>query len=110
MSCEVSYPEIPILYSVQLSFPLHLGTMGNLIGVLSHCRSRGEEVLLGHKCHLLLYEQGGVAQIGGVHPRAVWNQKDGTMNMDDLAGAIRDDDPHYPRFEFTCSSCTEVSY
>ena len=71
--------------------------MGNLIGILSHCRSRGEEIILGHKCHLLLYEQGGVAQIGGVHPRAVWNQKDGTMDLEEIAGAIRDEDPHYPR-------------
>lgn len=78
------------------------GTMGNLIGVLSHCRSRGEEVILGHKCHLLLYEQGGMAQIGGVHPRAVWNLKDGTMALDDLAGAVRDDDPHYPRTRLIC--------
>ena len=59
--------------------------------------SHGRQIILGHKCHLLLYEQGGVAQIGGVHPRAVWNQKDGTMDLKDIAGAIRDEDPHYPR-------------
>ena len=75
-----------------------VGTMGNLIGVMSHCRSRGEELILGHKCHLLLYEQGGVAQIGGVHPRAVWNKKDGTMELKDIEDAVRDEDPHYPRY------------
>jgi len=78
------------------------GTMGNLIGVMSHCRSRGEELILGHKCHLLLYEQGGVAQIGGVHPRAVWNKKDGTMELKDIEDAVRDEDPHYPRTRLIC--------
>lgn len=106
------YGEDPTVISLQNSAASLLGkdaalfvpsgTMGNLIGVLSHCRSRGEEIILGHKCHLLLYEQGGVAQIGGVNPRAVWNQKDGTMKLDEIAGAIRDDDPHYPRTRLIC--------
>jgi len=78
------------------------GTMGNLIGVMSHCRSRGEEIILGHKCHLLLYEQGGVAQIGGVHPRAVWNKKDGTIDLKEIDDAVRDEDPHYPRTRLIC--------
>lgn len=94
--------SVASLFGKEAALFVPSGTMGNLIGVLSHCRSRGEEIILGHKCHLLLYEQGGVAQIGGVHPRTVWNQKDGTMNLDDLAGAIRDEDPHYPRTRLIC--------
>jgi len=43
-----------------------------------------------------------MAQIGGVHPRAVWNQKDGTMDLEEIAGAIRDEDPHYPRTRLIC--------
>ena len=40
------------------------GTMGNLICVLVHCSERGSEVILGDKCHICLYEQGGLATIG----------------------------------------------
>ena len=42
------------------------GTMGNLISVLSHC-GRGDEILLGNKSHISLYEVGGVSALGGVH-------------------------------------------
>jgi threonine aldolase len=44
------------------------GTMGNLIAVLSHC-GRGDEMILGDQSHIFLYEQGGSAAVGGVHPR-----------------------------------------
>src|SRR6185437_4206427 len=41
------------------------GTMGNLIAVLSHC-GRGDEVLLGDECHVLWFESGGAAALGGL--------------------------------------------
>ena len=43
------------------------GTMGNLIGVLAHC-GRGDEVIMGSLAHTFLFEAGGVAALGGVHP------------------------------------------
>src|SRR3989304_1842295 len=42
------------------------GTMGNLIGVLAHCR-RGDEVIVGKKNHVYLHEAGGISALGGVH-------------------------------------------
>uniref|UniRef100_A0A6N2MCU8 low-specificity L-threonine aldolase n=1 Tax=Salix viminalis TaxID=40686 RepID=A0A6N2MCU8_SALVM len=66
------------------------GTMGNLISVLVHCNIRGSEVILGNNSHIHIYENGGISTIGGVHPRTVKNNEDGTMDIDLIEAAIRD--------------------
>ncbi|CAI0464794.1 unnamed protein product [Linum tenue] len=66
------------------------GTMGNLISVLVHCDVRGSEVILGDNSHIHIYENGGIATIGGVHPRTVKNNEDGTMDIDVIEAKIRD--------------------
>jgi len=33
------------------------------ISVLVHCQERGSEAITGHKSHILLNEQGGIAQV-----------------------------------------------
>lgn len=66
------------------------GTMGNLICVLVHCDIRGSEVILGDNCHINIYENGGISTIGGVHPRPVKNNDDGTIDIDFIEAAIRD--------------------
>lgn len=71
------------------------GTMGNLIAVLVHC-ARGDEVILGDRAHTFLYEGGGIAALGGVHPHIVPNQADGTIKLEDIGGALRPDNPHQP--------------
>jgi len=71
------------------------GTMGNLAAVLAHC-GRGDEVILGKEAHTFRYEAGGVSVLGGVHSCQLPNQPDGTIALDDIAGAIRPDDPHQP--------------
>ncbi|CAM8999096.1 unnamed protein product [Rhodiola kirilowii] len=85
------------------------GTMGNLISVLVHCNVRGSEVILGDNCHIHIYENGGISTIGGVHPRSVRNNKDGTMDIDLIEAAIRD-----PRGEIVYPStkliCLENSH
>jgi len=72
------------------------GTMGNLVCLLTHC-GRGDEVLLGDASHTFLYEQGGSAGLGGIHPRPLGNQPDGTLELDHLEAAIRPDNIHFPR-------------
>ncbi|MEM5787862.1 MAG: low-specificity L-threonine aldolase [Syntrophobacteraceae bacterium] len=72
------------------------GTMGNLVSLLSHC-GRGDEVILGDRSHMLMFEQGGSAALGGVHPRAIPNLPDGTMDIENIEAAIRPDDVHHPR-------------
>lgn len=70
------------------------GTMANLICVLTHCQIRGSEVILGDYSHIHIYENGGISTIGGVHPRTVKNNEDGTMDIDRIEESIRD-----PSFE-----------
>ncbi len=72
------------------------GTMGNLSAVLSHC-GRGDEVILGNQSHIFRYEAGGISALGGVHSFQVLNQKDGTLNLDEVAAAIRGKDQHEPQ-------------
>ena len=66
------------------------GTMGNLISVLVHCDVRGSEAILGDNSHIHVYENGGISTIGGVHPKTVPNNPDGTMDIDRIVEAIRD--------------------
>jgi threonine aldolase len=77
------------------------GTMGNLASLLTHC-SRGDEVILGSEAHIFHYEVGGMAALGGIFPHLVPNQSDGTMNLEDIEGAIRDDNVHFPRTRLIC--------
>lgn len=71
------------------------GTMGNLVSVLTHC-GRGDEMILGDQAHIFLYEQGGSAAMGGVHPRTVPNLPDGTMDLNQVEAAIRGENEHFP--------------
>ncbi|UCD53154.1 MAG: low-specificity L-threonine aldolase [Phycisphaerales bacterium] len=77
------------------------GTMGNLVCVLTHC-GRGDEAILGDQSHTFLYEAGGIATLGGVHPHTVANQPDGTLRIEDIEGAIRVDNVHFPRTRLIC--------
>jgi threonine aldolase len=73
------------------------GTMGNLVSLLAQC-GRGDEVIVGDQAHTYYYEQGGMAALGGIHPRALHNQPDGTLDLDEVAAAVRDpNNTHYPR-------------
>ena len=72
------------------------GTMANLVSLLTHC-GRGDEIILGDQAHIFCYEQGGSAQVGGIHPRTIPNRPDGTLDLGDVRQAIRPDDVHYPR-------------
>jgi threonine aldolase len=71
------------------------GTMGNLISVLAHC-GRGDEMILGDQAHIFLFEQGGSSALGGVHPRTVANQPDGTLDLAQVEAAIRGENEHFP--------------
>nr|GEX98045.1 probable low-specificity L-threonine aldolase 1 [Tanacetum cinerariifolium] len=80
------------------------GTMGNLISVLVHCEIRGSEVILGNNSHIHIYENGGISTIGGVHPRPVKNNDDGTMDIDLIESAIRNPNFKicYPKTRLIC--------
>ncbi len=78
------------------------GTMANLVSLLTHC-GRGDEAIMGHLAHTFLFEAGGAAAVGGIHPHTVPNQPDGTLALADLEAAIRDPhNLHYPRSRLIC--------
>jgi threonine aldolase len=72
------------------------GTMGNLVAIMAQCQ-RGDEVILGDRAHSYLYEAGGMAVLGGIHPRPLPNQPDGTIPVDHVEAAVRPDNAHFPR-------------
>ncbi len=72
------------------------GTMGNLVSLLAHC-GRGEEIILGSLSHTFFFEQGGSAAVGGIHPRTIPNQPDGTLPLSEIEAAIRTDNVHFPQ-------------
>ena len=71
------------------------GTMGNLAAVLSYC-GRGDEFILGDLSHTFIFEAGGAAALGGVHPHTLNNQPDGSLILEEIEQAIRPDDVHQP--------------
>ncbi|QDZ20164.1 threonine aldolase [Chloropicon primus] len=83
------------------------GIMANLISVLCHCELRSSEAIVGSLSHICLYEQGGLATLGGVHPRQLPNNSDGTIDLKDIEYAIRRDDPHFPRTRLICLENTQ---
>jgi threonine aldolase len=77
------------------------GTMGNLVALLTHCQ-RGDEVILGDQSHSFVYEAGGSAALGGIHPRPLPNQPDGTLDLAQVEAAIRPENVHFPRTRLIC--------
>lgn len=72
------------------------GTQSNLCGLLAHC-GRGDEYIVGQLAHTYRYEGGGAAVLGGIQPQPLPNQPDGTLKLEDIAAAIKPDDPHFAR-------------
>lgn len=77
-------------------------TMCNLSAIMTWCNRRGGEVIVGDKSHIVLFEQGGASQFGGVSFRTLPNLPDGTMDIDAICTAIRDDDIHEPITQLIC--------
>jgi threonine aldolase len=72
------------------------GTMGNLVGILSHA-ARGEAAIVGLDAHVFRYEAGGMSALAGVVPQPLETDSHGRMDLNAIEEAISPDDPHYPR-------------
>lgn len=72
------------------------GTQSNLCGLLAHC-GRGDEYIVGQLAHTYRYEGGGAAVLGSIQPQPLPNQPDGSIRLEDIAAAIKPDDPHFAR-------------
>ena len=76
------------------------GTFGNQLAILTHTK-RGDEVILGHDCHIMMHEVGAAAVISGVQLRQV-RTNNGNMSVDAIENMIRESDIHYPDTGLIC--------
>ena len=76
------------------------GTQGNLVSALAHC-GRGDELIAGDEAHIVYNELCGVSALGGIAIRTVANRR-GALDPDDVIGAIRGPDIHFPRTRLIC--------
>lgn len=76
------------------------GTFGNQLAVLTHTK-RGDEVLLGDTCHIMMHEVGAAGLISGVQLRQV-PTRNGLMRAADIERMIRSQDIHYPDTGLIC--------
>ncbi|KAJ8254142.1 hypothetical protein COCON_G00207540 [Conger conger] len=92
------------IFGMEAALFVPSGTMSNLIAVMVHCRERGDEIIVGDLSHLHMYEQGGSAQLAGVHSTMVTNLPDGTFDLGQLEAKIRHGypDAHFPRSRLVC--------
>ncbi|MBC3271884.1 low-specificity L-threonine aldolase [Pseudomonas sp. SWRI81] len=72
------------------------GTMSNLLGLMAHCE-RGDEYIVGQQAHTYKYEGGGAAVLGSIQPQPLEVQADGSLDLDQVAAAIKPNDFHFAR-------------
>ena len=85
--------------------------MGNLLCTMSHCHSRGEELLIGSDQHVYLSEQGHFMRIGGIGVHVIPNEPDGTMKLEDIKKNIQDaSDFHQSETKLICLENTHMKF
>ena len=72
------------------------GTMSNLLALMAHC-GRGDEYIVGQQAHTYKYEGGGAAVLGSIQPQPLEVQADGSLDLGQVAAAIKPDDYHFAR-------------
>ncbi|MBI3242823.1 MAG: low-specificity L-threonine aldolase [Chloroflexi bacterium] len=77
------------------------GTMANVSAMMCHVQ-RGDEVILGARSHMYLEEQGAIAALGQAQAVPIMENPDGTLPLEAVEAAIRDDDPHHPITRLVC--------
>ena len=87
--------EAAALFGMEAAVFVTSGTQGNLCALLAHCQ-RGDAIIIGDTSHIFRYEQGGMAQVGGIIPHTAPVQPDATFRFDDLERAINPADEHKP--------------
>lgn len=93
MAAEMLHKEAAILATS--------GTQSNLIGVLSHCE-RGDEYIVGQQAHTYKYEGGGAAVLGSIQPQPIEFEKDGSLDLEKVAQAVKPDNFHFARTRLLC--------
>lgn len=76
------------------------GTMGNQLSLMCNTR-RGDEVIAGAQCHIVMHEVGAAAVLSGANIRQI-PYENGLPVPARIAAAIRPDDIHEPRTTLIC--------
>ena len=78
------------------------GTFGNQLALFTHC-TRGNEVILGDDCHIVIHEVAGASIIAGVQLRTLSSNK-GELDPKKIVAKIRkeEEDIHYPSTGLIC--------
>jgi len=76
------------------------GTQGNLAAILSHC-GKGTGAILGGQSHILNYEGGGLAVVGGVLPLQV-SDAGGLPAVQDVQAWVRPSNVHFAPARLLC--------
>jgi len=71
------------------------GTMANQIAAMVHTNP-GDEIVTEITSHIFLYEAGGLARLAGVQTHVLKGER-GLFSPEDLEGAIRGENIHFPR-------------
>lgn len=83
------------------------GTFGNQLAIMTHTQ-RGDEILLGDACHILMHEVGSAAVLSGVQTRTFPTQA-GYVDVEKLEKMIRGDDIHFPNTGLICMENAQSS-
>lgn len=86
--------RVAAMFGKEAGLLLPTGTMANLVAIMSHCQ-RGEEYICASGAHSYLWEGGGAAVLGSVQPQPLPVRGDGTIPIEDLHAAVKEDDPHF---------------
>lgn len=71
------------------------GTQGNLVSILTHCQ-RGDDIIVADNSHIFRGEAGGASALGGISYHTLPTDKRGMLDPDEVAGAVKPTDVHYP--------------
>ena len=98
--------ECATLLGLEAGLFVPSGTQSNLAALLAHC-GRGDEYIAGEDAHTYRFEGGGAAAIGGIQPQPLPLCDDGTLDLEDIAAAIKPDDYHFARTRLICLENTQ---
>ena len=99
--------EAANLLGVEATLFVSSGTQANLLAIMSHCQ-RGDEYIAGQTAHCYRFEGGGAAILAGVQPQPLDFAPDGTLDLSQVAAAIKPDDPHCTRTRLLCLENTQA--
>lgn len=89
------------MLGVEAAIYVTSGTQGNLVSLLTHC-GRGDGVILGRDSHIMNFEGGGMAVLGGILPMAV-DDSSGIPSVEAMSSQLKDaSNVHFVRAKLVC--------